>query len=191
MREFNADLHIHSPYSIGVSRNMTLENIVEGARQKGIDIVGTGDVLQPDWSEHLHSRLVSDNDELSFRGINFVLTVEIEDSESIHHLVILRDFEAVSRLRNELRHYSTNVTDRWGGRPRVSIGGAELAFDVGANRFGGIRIGFGEQPTQLLGLDQLEILVGRGELEARHLSHPDGPVLAEAFSLLSDGRLMG
>ncbi len=127
MREFNADLHIHSPYSISVSRNMTLENIVEGARQKGIDIMGTGDVLQPDWSEHLHSKLVSDNGELSFRGVNFVLTVEIEDSESIHHLVILRDFEAVSRLRNELRSCSTNVTDRWGGRPRVSIGGAELA----------------------------------------------------------------
>jgi len=127
MREFTADLHIHSPYSIGVSRNMTLENIAECARQKGIDIVGTGDVLQPDWSKHLQSRLVSERDELSFGGINFLLTVEIEDSESIHHLVILRDFEAVGRLRNALHRCSTNVTDRWGGRPRVNIGGAELA----------------------------------------------------------------
>ncbi|HDD67540.1 MAG TPA: phosphotransferase, partial [Candidatus Thorarchaeota archaeon] len=57
MLEFDADLHIHSPYSIGVSKRMTVPNIAAGAVRKGIAIVGTGDATQPDWLRHLQATL--------------------------------------------------------------------------------------------------------------------------------------
>ena len=46
---YNADLHIHSPYSIAVSQSLNLDTMLETCRKKGLNILGTGDVLQPDW----------------------------------------------------------------------------------------------------------------------------------------------
>jgi len=42
-----ADLHIHSPYSIAVSRFMKPEQLIKGCVTKGIRVLGTGDALQP------------------------------------------------------------------------------------------------------------------------------------------------
>ncbi len=47
----NADLHIHSPYSIAVSRFMQPERLLAGCVTKGIDVLGTGDALQPWWHD--------------------------------------------------------------------------------------------------------------------------------------------
>ena len=41
-----ADLHIHSPYSIAVSRFMQPEQLIKGCVTKGIQVLGTGDALQ-------------------------------------------------------------------------------------------------------------------------------------------------
>jgi PHP family Zn ribbon phosphoesterase len=46
---FAADLHLHSRYSSAVSPAMTLENIALWAQRKGVDLLGTGDGLQPQW----------------------------------------------------------------------------------------------------------------------------------------------
>lgn len=127
MLEFDADLHIHSPYSIGVSKRMTVPNIAAGAVRKGISIVGTGDATQPDWLRHLQTTLKRTDDTLSFQGVYFVLTVEIEDRQSIHHVVVLPDFDTVESLRRSLAPHSTNIDRRWGGRPRVDLSAEELA----------------------------------------------------------------
>ena len=47
----NADLHIHSPYSIAVSRFMQPEHLLAGCVTKGIHVLGTGDALQPAWQK--------------------------------------------------------------------------------------------------------------------------------------------
>ncbi|MES1167914.1 MAG: AAA family ATPase, partial [Oleiharenicola lentus] len=46
---FAADLHLHSRFASGVSPAMTLENIAYWAQRKGVDLLGTGDCLQPQW----------------------------------------------------------------------------------------------------------------------------------------------
>ena len=46
---FAADLHLHSRFSSAVSPAMTLENIALWAQRKGVDLLGTGDCLQPQW----------------------------------------------------------------------------------------------------------------------------------------------
>ncbi|MHA1960548.1 MAG: endonuclease Q family protein [Candidatus Thorarchaeota archaeon] len=127
MEEYDSDLHIHSYHSIGVSKNMTVPNLVTGARQKGLDILGTGDVMQPDWLGHLKSTLKLDGEVLVYGDVAFVLSVEIEDMESIHHLILLPSFDSVEALRACFRPHSSNLDHEWGGRPRINLKGEQIA----------------------------------------------------------------
>ena len=127
MPYFDVDLHIHSLHSIGVSKDMTIPKIAEGALTKGLHIIGTGDATQPQWLSHLKENLKQHEDALNYNAISFILTVEIEDIQSIHHLVILPDFESVEMLRTHLSHNSSNLNHEWGGRPRVNLRGSEIA----------------------------------------------------------------
>jgi PHP family Zn ribbon phosphoesterase len=101
--------------------------IVKGAKEKGLHIVGTGDVTQPDWLRHLRKNLTLKDDVLTHDSISFIPTVEVEDNESIHHVIVLPDFESVETLRVSLKPFSPNIDDVWGGRPRARIDGEELA----------------------------------------------------------------
>jgi uncharacterized protein (TIGR00375 family) len=127
MEQFDVDLHIHSLHSIGVSKSMTIPKLAKGAKEKGLDVIGTGDVTQPQWLHHLRTHLKEDGDGLFHASIRFILTVEIEDAESIHHLVLLRDLEAVDHLRRLLKHSSPNLDHEWVGRPIVNLNGDEIA----------------------------------------------------------------
>jgi uncharacterized protein (TIGR00375 family) len=127
MQEFDADLHIHSLHSISVSKKMTIPEIAKGARRKGLHLIGTGDATQPDWLNHLQRSLKVRDDIFCYESIAFIPTVEIEDEESIHHLIILPNFDSVELLRKSLRSHSTNLDHKWGGRPRVNLNGEKLA----------------------------------------------------------------
>lgn len=52
-----ADLHIHSPYSRAVSKEMTFENLDLWARRKGITVMGTGDFTHPAWMREIKEKL--------------------------------------------------------------------------------------------------------------------------------------
>ncbi len=52
-----ADLHIHSPYSRAVSKEMTFENLDLWARWKGITVMGTGDFTHPAWMREIKEKL--------------------------------------------------------------------------------------------------------------------------------------
>ncbi len=125
-----ADLHIHSMHSIGVSKNMTIPNLAACAIEKGINLIGTGDATQPDWLGHLESTLVSRDDYLVYGDVSFIPTVEIEDRDSVHHVIILPDFEAVHMLRSAISGSSPNMDHEWGGRPRVNMSAEDLAGSV-------------------------------------------------------------
>lgn len=131
MDSFNIDLHVHSPHSIGVSPKMTIPRMAEGARRKGLDILGTGDATQPDWLEHLNTILERESGCYSYRGIHFIITTEIEDCESIHHLILLPDIESANSLRESLREHTSDIDGEWAGRPRVDMDGEGLAETVG------------------------------------------------------------
>ncbi|MFW9968359.1 MAG: hypothetical protein ACFFEA_14480, partial [Candidatus Thorarchaeota archaeon] len=79
------------------------------------------------WLHHLRTNLRDSDGRLSYDSMSFILTVEIEDAESIHHLVILPSFESVDNLRKLLKPASSNMNHEWGGRPRVNLSGAEIA----------------------------------------------------------------
>ncbi|MFW9918526.1 MAG: endonuclease Q family protein [Candidatus Thorarchaeota archaeon] len=130
MKKYAADLHIHSLHSIGVSKNMTIPNLAKGAISKGISLIGTGDATQPDWLKHIESTLERKDGLLSCNGIHFIPSVEFEDKDSIHHVILLPDFEAVHKLRSLIAADSPNLNHEWGGRPRVNLQAEAIAGHV-------------------------------------------------------------
>ena len=94
----NADLHIHSKYSTAVSRDMELPEIAREAIRKGVKIVGTGDCLHPNWLDAI--RELPESDGLFVLGdTRFVLTVEVEDTHRVHHLILLPEIAKVRELQ--------------------------------------------------------------------------------------------
>ena len=126
MDVFNADLHIHSPHSIAVSKKLNLDTMIETCKKKGLNILGTGDILQPEWLKYIETHLERDKDRAySYKGVNFVLQTEIEDIESVHEVVLFPDFDSVRQVQKKLHPHSKNILDEWGGRPRVNLSPAE------------------------------------------------------------------
>ena len=122
-----ADLHIHSPYSIAVSRFMKPEQLIKGCVTKGIRVLGTGDALQPDWQNGWKPFLEND------AGIVIVPQGEIEDKNRVHHVILAEDFVQFSQLRDLLA--GTCKSFLTSGRPHVYLSGGEIAdaaHDVGA-----------------------------------------------------------
>ena len=122
-----ADLHIHSPYSIAVSRFMQPEQLIAGCLTKGIQVLGTGDALHPIWRKTWEPFLEND------AGIVIVPTGEVEDERRVHHLIMAEDFSQFSELQalmeGTCKSFSTS------GRPHVYLSGekiAKYAHEVGA-----------------------------------------------------------
>ena len=114
-----ADLHIHSPYSIAVSRFMQPEALIRGCVTKGIRVLGTGDALQPDWQKRWEPFLEND------AGIIIVPQAEVEDKTRVHHVILAEDLAQFSQLRDlmagKAKSFSTS------GRPHVYLSGEEIA----------------------------------------------------------------
>jgi len=127
MNQYDVDLHIHSLHSISVSKDMTIPRLAQGAKEKGLHLIGTGDATQPQWLKHLKSNLTKKGEVYEHNSVAFIPTVEIEDGESIHQVVLLPSFESVDKLRKLLKPDSPNLDRKWGGRPRVNLNGEEIA----------------------------------------------------------------
>jgi uncharacterized protein (TIGR00375 family) len=122
-----ADLHIHSPYSIAVSRFMQPEQLLKGCVTKGINVLGTGDALQPAWQNSWVPFLENE------AGIVIVPQGEIEDVNRVHHVILAEDFAQFDQLRDLMEGKCKSFETS--GRPHVYLSGEEiaaLAHDVGA-----------------------------------------------------------
>jgi uncharacterized protein (TIGR00375 family) len=122
--QVNLDLHIHSKYSMAVSMNMELPVIAREAARKGVKIVGTGDCLHPLWLDAI-KELPEDEGLFHLEDTLFALSVEVEDSRRVHHLIFLPDISKAEELREGFAPHSSNLlTD---GRPRLHMNGAQIA----------------------------------------------------------------
>ncbi len=127
MNVYNADLHIHSPNSIGVSKSLNLDTMRETCKKKGLHVLGTGDVLQPEWLKYLESNLKKTSEgAFTYKDVFFVLQTEIEDRDSVHEVVLFPDFGIVKDVQKKIAPHSKNLLEHWGGRPMVSLSPAEL-----------------------------------------------------------------
>lgn len=131
MQVFNADLHIHSPHSIAVSKKLNLDTMLETSLKKGLNILGTGDILQPDWLKYMETNLKKNPDgSYSYKKVNFILQTEIEDDQSVHEVVLFPDFKSVKEIQKKLEPHSINIKGEWGGRPRVNLSPPELVEKI-------------------------------------------------------------
>ncbi|HIE31242.1 MAG TPA: TIGR00375 family protein [Methanosarcinales archaeon] len=120
----NADLHIHSKYSMATSNKMNMQTIAREAAKKGIDVVGTGDCLHSRWMDSI-KKLPESNGVFSLNDTSFVLTVEIEGANRVHHLLIIPSISKAEELRERFLKHSSDIDAD--GRPNVDLGGAEIA----------------------------------------------------------------
>ena len=129
-----ADLHIHSRFSRACSPQLNIPNLVEWAKLKGINLLGTGDFLHPLWLTELKANLKEDGSGLMIyqdQSVKFVLSVEVSSIYShkgrvrrVHNLVLLPSFEAADKFQKALlAKHATLASD---GRPIVGISSKDL-----------------------------------------------------------------
>ena len=122
----NADLHIHSKYSMATSKNMAPDAIAPQAKLKGLDLMATGDALHQKYLQELKELFEPSEDGIftvkdDEDNCKFILTSEVEDLKRVHHLLLIPSFDAAYNIRDELK--GSLDSD---GRPRVRMNGAEI-----------------------------------------------------------------
>lgn len=135
-----ADLHIHSRYSRGCSRDLSPETLWRWSQLKGIDVVGTGDFTHPGWIAELQEKLEPDEGGLlRLRGevprpevygschaeVRFLLTAEIsciyrrhDRTRKVHLVLLAPDFPTVKRINAALAAIGNLASD---GRPILGL----------------------------------------------------------------------
>ena len=128
-----ADLQLHSKHAMATSKDMDLEHMAEGARSKGLDLLGTGDFTHPTWFKELKSKLapVAGSGLFSYSGMTWMLSGEVstiyrqgEKTRKVHHLIYAPDIEIVAQVNDALSRHGDLASD---GRPVLTgIDSAEL-----------------------------------------------------------------
>lgn len=121
-----ADLHIHSRYSNATSPQMELPTLALGARRKGIDLLGTGDCIQPDWLATLSSELHEEADGIyGYGGASFMVTGEVSlvwkhdgRGRRIHIVLLVPSLDDAVRIHEALSPRGNLVYD---GRPMLGL----------------------------------------------------------------------
>ena len=107
---------------------MSLEGLAQGARQKGLQILGTGDFSHPAWFNELKEKLSPCESEgiFAFKGfdttcVKFMLTNEVatlcstpKGVKKVHHLIHSPSLEAVAQINDILSKKGNLAAD---GRP--------------------------------------------------------------------------
>lgn len=142
-----ADLHLHSRFSDGVSKDMTFENIAIWALRKGLDLLGTGDCLHEEWLREVAAstipaepgmltlnaetqrRVWARVPEKLRRPLRFVFSTEVNCQpppkgtfEGIHHLLYFPSAEKARAFRASLTGHG-HLDE---GRPTVNLTSMQL-----------------------------------------------------------------
>jgi len=118
-----ADLHLHSKYARATSKDTDLEHLADGAKMKGLNLLGTGDITHPLWLRELRDKLKPTDEEgvFAYRGINWILTGEVSivyeqagKTRKVHHLINSPSLEIAEQIVEALSKYGKLGSD---GRP--------------------------------------------------------------------------
>ncbi|MBI2146981.1 DNA helicase UvrD [Candidatus Woesearchaeota archaeon] len=118
-----ADFHIHSKYARACSKDLDLAHLEQYARMKGVDILGTGDFLHPQWQAELKKHLHDNGTGIlrSQSGFPFILQTELSFMYSdggkgrrVHLLVLAKSMEVVDQITEAMKKHGRVDYD---GRP--------------------------------------------------------------------------
>jgi uncharacterized protein (TIGR00375 family) len=119
----NADLHLHSCFSMASSKDMLIKNIAPQANLKGIQLVGTGDGFHLGWLDIIKESTTYSGDGIyGAEDCDFILTAEIEAKNRVHHLLIIPNIEIAREISEKL----ISKNKKKDGRPRVKLDGSQV-----------------------------------------------------------------
>ncbi|UCC20119.1 MAG: hypothetical protein JSV62_02220 [Promethearchaeota archaeon] len=132
------DLHIHSKYSGGASKNIDINKIAFNCNVKGIQLVGTGDCLHPLWLIELKNNLIEYSSgifcTLKIPNVNFVLQTEIEaiwkntsKIKNVHFIILFPNFEKLDESIKFLSNFGNLAKE---GRPKIYRSAESLIFGL-------------------------------------------------------------
>ena len=121
---YAADLHLHSYFARGTSRDLTFENLAKWAKIKGIDLLASADFTHPVWFDETKNKLHERGDGLyQLDGVKFVLGTEINCTgeqggkhRRVHMLVFAPSLDTVARINSALDSKGAMQSD---GRPSI------------------------------------------------------------------------
>lgn len=133
-----ADLHIHSRFARACSKELNFPNLAKAAKEKGLDILGTGDCLHPGWFAEIKRDLKEFVDEPGIYQLRetknktrFMLTTEIsciykkgDKVRRVHHILFFPSINAVEKVIERLNARGCNLASD--GRPIVGLDSKEL-----------------------------------------------------------------
>lgn len=125
----NADLHVHSKYSMATSKNMDVSTVALESQRKGLNLIATGDAFHSKWLNELEQSLeevskgiYKTNDTILENKTHFITTTEVEDKHRIHHLIIIPSIETAWQMRDEFAVKNMDAD----GRPKIRMNGAQI-----------------------------------------------------------------
>lgn len=146
--KYYADLHIHSKYSRACSPDLDLEHNYLWAQLKGVNVVGTGDFVHPEWMKEIKEKLepaeaglfklkdkyAAKMDKLvpeACRGtVRFMLTVEISNIykrldkvRKVHNCIFVSNFKTAEKIQARLEKIGNIRSD---GRPILGLSSHDL-----------------------------------------------------------------
>jgi len=115
---------------------MNLEGLSEGAKLKGLDLLGTGDITHPVWLGELKQKLqdVSGSGLFKFNDIYFMLTGEVSTiftheikTKKVHHVIHIPNFDTAEQINDILKKWGRLNSD---GRPMLTVSAPEFVESV-------------------------------------------------------------
>lgn len=135
--ELTMDLHLHSKFARGCSKDLDLEHLVLWGEKKGLDVIGTADYTHPAWQTELKTKLEDDGSgfhrlrpayakaSAGKGNVRFVFSCELSSIYSrggrvrrIHYVILLPNLAAVERFTAALAPRAKLASD---GRPILGL----------------------------------------------------------------------
>ncbi|MBW2966887.1 endonuclease Q family protein [Candidatus Woesearchaeota archaeon] len=127
-----ADLHIHSKYSRGCSKDLDIDNLEKYARIKGVGLLGTGDFTHPEWMKEIKTKLTGGDAAGDGTGVlrtssgyPFIMQTEISliysqggRGRRVHNVVLAPSVEVAEQITDALKKQGRVDYD---GRPIFKI----------------------------------------------------------------------
>lgn len=123
---YAADLHLHSPFARATSRQLTLANMAQWARVKGIDLLASADFTHPAWFADTKRTLRPlGNGLYEHNGARFVIGTEVNCSgvqggrhRRVHMLMFAPNIPTAERINKALDGKGSLAAD---GRPTLHM----------------------------------------------------------------------
>jgi uncharacterized protein (TIGR00375 family) len=94
--------------------------------KKGIDVLGTGDCLHPQWLQQIKTLEQVDQGTYRLNDTYFILTAEIETNDNVHHLVFFPSIDMIHEFKQTINsNYKHTMNTQ--GRPSIDCTSEQLA----------------------------------------------------------------